>query len=284
VRDFKQINNELSRDRFILSGEGFDLYTTYPKKVIFDHQYSCNGWHAHNVFEVCICTNGSGYFHSGGKEMFFSQGSVFVGSPGIPHEIHVSQGETAEIFYFVFRGDLKKIEGIPGAEYRTVEDFFSSRKNIIHGCTRLLQYPALFSLYGSYEKSPAYSSLLKALLLETMGQLSRTHSTDFEQRITDYITLHLTENISISDLAKVLSISERGVYFFFQQTFGMSPHKYLNQVRVSIAAGYLHMGFPAGKAGEKAGFPDAPTFTRVFKREYGITPKEYISQNQKEEI
>lgn len=269
----RRIDNELRGESMAFSLGKYQLYTEPPHRVVFDEKNTANGWHVHNLHEICICTRGRGLFRCAGREYPFSQGAVFAGTPGVPHTISLD-GEEMELFYFIFQLELQKGPETP--ESRLAERYLSSRQVLAAPCPRALEYPPLFGVRPTGVPSPAYRHLLLALILECLGLLTQTPDPDTdEQKIMDYITSHIQEPILSRDLARLLSLSERSLYSYFQKRYAMTPASYINQARLSIAKGYLCMGFPVAQAGEKAGFPDPSSFCRIFRRLTGVTPSEY---------
>lgn len=275
MRALKTICNELDENRLCLEGEGYRIYTAPPRRVVFDAGRDSNGWHVHNLYEACVCLRGEGVFCTGQRSHLFAPGSVFMGVPGLPHEIHRTGREEMELFYFIFQPELTA-EGAGSPEAQLVRGFVSAHQSVLHGCARLQAYAPLFALYPAQKVTPSFCHLMRALILECMAQLSGTQrELDAEQAVTDYILSHLGGRISVADLSRVLSVSERGVYAYFHQAFGVTPGEYLRRLRISVAKGYLSMGFSVAQAAEKAGFPDTSAFCRAFKRAEGATALDY---------
>jgi AraC-like DNA-binding protein len=56
---------------------------------------------------------------------------------------------------------------------------------------------------------------------------------------------------------------------------GLTPHAYLNHVRVSQAKKMLASGAPAVQVAQRCGFCDQSHFVRLFKQHLGLTPGRY---------
>ncbi len=94
--------------------------------------------------------------------------------------------------------------------------------------------------------------------------------------ISDYISGHYKEDISLQDVASVLGYSD--VYFckIFKQNFGRNFITYLNNYRIERAKQLLaDPDINIKDVSTEAGYRDANYFTRVFKRIVGTTPSEY---------
>ncbi|MBP5325136.1 MAG: AraC family transcriptional regulator [Pseudobutyrivibrio sp.] len=96
------------------------------------------------------------------------------------------------------------------------------------------------------------------------------------KEVMNYIHEHYKEDISLQDVAEVIGYSE--VYFckLFKQNFGKSFIVYLNEYRIEKAKKLLENPLINIKdICFESGYRDANYFTRVFKRQTGMTPSEY---------
>jgi len=95
--------------------------------------------------------------------------------------------------------------------------------------------------------------------------------------IEDFVEVNLPR-VHVDDIAAEFYISRRTVYHVFEDV-GMTPSDYLRRQRVELAARRLtdpeweHRTI--GEIAAGAGFEDATTFTRAFRREHGMTPREW---------
>lgn len=97
-------------------------------------------------------------------------------------------------------------------------------------------------------------------------------------RVIDYIEAHLTEDISLSDLALVAGLSKFHFSRLFKQTIGLTPHKYLLKRRIEKAARVLKRGhLSIADVAFMFGFTDQSHFTRAFKQVKGVTPRLFIN-------
>lgn len=87
--------------------------------------------------------------------------------------------------------------------------------------------------------------------------------------------LHL-KDITLSKLSGVLGLSVRQCQRFLIDNYGMSYSEKLMQSRMLKAADYLAFTDKEIQTiGEEVGYSGSSYFTRVFKRYFGITPREY---------
>jgi signal transduction histidine kinase/CheY-like chemotaxis protein len=91
-----------------------------------------------------------------------------------------------------------------------------------------------------------------------------------------YIHAHFAEPISLSDLAFHVGLGERHLGRCFRQEMGVTPFVYLNRYRIRQAQTLLEAGDQTvTEVAREVGFSDSSYFTRVFRREVGISPSAY---------
>lgn len=94
-------------------------------------------------------------------------------------------------------------------------------------------------------------------------------------KLLDYIEEHLTEPLTLADLAAVSGLTARYLCRFFRAYTAMTPMQYLNERRVERACAELREGKSVTAAAFDCGFCDASYFSRVFRKYKGCSPAEY---------
>lgn len=96
------------------------------------------------------------------------------------------------------------------------------------------------------------------------------------QRMQDYIEAHLSEDITISDLANVAMFSPWYARRIFIAHTGVTPSDYIRRLRLRKSA--LRLRDEKVNVSDVAldlGFGSVDGYTRAFAREFGCTPKQY---------
>ena len=97
------------------------------------------------------------------------------------------------------------------------------------------------------------------------------------QRMQDYIEKNLTEEISLSDLARASLFSPWYSYRLFREYLGLTPTEYIRKYRLTQAARQLQSGeVKVIDVALEAGFSNVDTFRRAFYREFGLNPGDYM--------
>ena len=96
----------------------------------------------------------------------------------------------------------------------------------------------------------------------------------------EYIHAHHHRDISVRELAAVAGLSPYHFIRVFHKQVGLTPHRYLTQVRVQQAKHLLLAGNPPSQTALAAGFFDQSHLSRYFKRIVGVTPGRYRNSVQ----
>lgn len=92
----------------------------------------------------------------------------------------------------------------------------------------------------------------------------------------EYIESHYGRHISTTEIAGSVGLSESRFRVLFTAAYGISPHRYLTDVRISAAKEMLwNTEIPLAEISEKCGFGSQQYFNDTFKKIAGISPGRY---------
>ncbi|MFC9840791.1 helix-turn-helix domain-containing protein [Rhodococcus sp. NPDC127530] len=108
---------------------------------------------------------------------------------------------------------------------------------------------------------------------------SRESDVDPTRSAIEYIRSHLTESMSVSDIAREVQMSESAFAHTFRATIGVSPYQFLKSERLAAARRMLitESGISVSEVARAVGYSSASHFITEFKRRYAVTPREYAS-------
>ncbi len=96
------------------------------------------------------------------------------------------------------------------------------------------------------------------------------------RQLRDYIEAHLSEAISLGQLAGLAALSEYHFARMFRESFGVPPHRYVLARRLVRAQQLLKETLlPLGEVALACGFASASHFSNTFRSALGATPGEY---------
>lgn len=91
----------------------------------------------------------------------------------------------------------------------------------------------------------------------------------------EHIWTHLGEPLRLDALAALCGLSLWRFATVFRERVGESPYRYVNALRIQRAQALLSQGVPAARTASEVGFYDQSHLNRCFKRQCGMTPRQY---------
>jgi len=128
---------------------------------------------------------------------------------------------------------------------------------------------ALLGVYGAFLQIIPY-------LLNSWTMKDYQPKEDISARLADAICEmeeNFTKKFHIPTLAKSACMSESAFSRHFRIATGMTPVRYLLTIRLRHAANLLQQGLSVAEAAFASGFPDSNYFSRMFRQQYGMTPR-----------
>ena len=87
-----------------------------------------------------------------------------------------------------------------------------------------------------------------------------------------YLNEHLTESISLEEMARIFFVSKYHLCHTFREHTGTSIISYLTTKRIALAQQHLEDGIPAIRVAELVGFRDYSVFYRAYRKIVGRSP------------
>jgi len=101
------------------------------------------------------------------------------------------------------------------------------------------------------------------------------------QRVFSHIRENINRDLSVTELAQVVGMSQYYFSKLFKMSTGTTPHQYVMRQRVERAQEHLREGqMPLAEVATQVGFETQSHFTSVFRRLVGATPKRYREMHQ----
>jgi AraC family transcriptional regulator len=134
--------------------------------------------------------------------------------------------------------------------------------------------------------SRVYAEALSIVLLHELIRMNGPASSECapcgglagwqKKRLSEYISEHLADEISLFDLANIAQLSPFHFARAFKRSFGDPPHRYLMQRRIEFAKTLLENSTcSVTEIAQAVGFADPASFTAAFRRSVGTTPRTY---------
>lgn len=132
--------------------------------------------------------------------------------------------------------------------------------------------------------------LLSLLVRETEHLQKNVHLSSVNERVIeeaiDYINTHYLENIELSDIAAHVHLTKIYFHNLFKSATGVTTHQHILSKRMERAKKLLVSCENIADVAQRCGFGSQSYFNYVFKKETGMTPKQYkksLSQSYPEQ-
>ena len=129
-----------------------------------------------------------------------------------------------------------------------------------------------------FKKEELFFFLIEQLIEEhTEPNLqSNLENTNIEiQAVCDYLENNYAEHIVLDELSTIAGMNKDSLLRNFTKLKGITPYRYLENIRVNKAKKLLEKGVEPIDAAIQTGFVDQSHFTNFFKNFIGLTPKQY---------
>ena len=244
--------------------------------------------HSHVFYELLFCTNDCGAEYLVGADRYrLRRGDIVFVPPGISHRPLLPEKLTEPYERYVlwlsqeFVDDFTARfapEGEPaaygtllrtgGTKWELLGELF--RRGVWEAENRAPGWQA--AVYGN---TITLLTLMGRSIQERTAAVLKAEKPDLLNAVLGYIELHLGERITLEDTAKHFYVSVSTVTQLFRQKMGTSFYHCVTQRRLIAAKTMIAEGKLLEEVSRAVGFTDYSSFYRAFKKEYGITPRQY---------
>lgn len=229
-------------------------------------------------FIVHIVVAGKGLFNMGQHCDVLEAGAAFIITPGAVAEYQASADEPWSYLWVGFRGLL--------AESLCLEAGLSTRHPVIR-LQDTRQYEQLVRAMLHLSQAGRINELRRlALLYEFMSNLiaepgqenqisSETMQEEYLKRAIQYISLNYAGEITVRSIAAHVGLDRSYLYSLFRKHLLLTPKSFLTRYRINKAVELLKTSLSVGEIARSVGYGDALLFSKVFRKEKGISPSEY---------
>ena len=245
--------------------------------------------HSHSFYEVMFCRAADRVeYLVGSRQYKIGAGDIVVIAPGISHMpifpedmqypydrdiLWVNASFMAKILelypgFGVDRMRAPILLRTKGTAFSYIGDYFSDGIN--ETINQKMGYDKVITAHAIL----IISHILRAISDGASGSFGPEKPTMINSLI-EYIEGHLDEKLSLDEVAAHFYISRGTVNKLFKQSMDTTFYKFVTQRRLILAKVLIAEGENMDVISRKCGFTDYSTFYKSFKKEYGISPREY---------
>ncbi len=222
--------------------------------------------------------SGKAHFFKNSKEYTVSAGNIIVYSPHEPQNYVYYREDKTDVYWVHFTGyDVENILAGYG---------INAKDNILYIGTS----PDYQWLFGQIIQElqlcrPKYEELLPLLLRNIFILMGRSIETNkkfsdaTEKEIAfavHYFRINYSTEINIDKYAESRNMSVCWFIRCFKQITGQTPLQYILSLRISNAQSLLeNTDYSISEIASSVGYDNALYFSRIFRKQTGISPREY---------
>lgn len=126
------------------------------------------------------------------------------------------------------------------------------------------------------------SAQIRGLVWQLFGVLleQNKQDTDYIGDAVSYMNTEYVNGITVGNVAQQLGLNRSYFSDYFKKRMGISPSRFLTNLRMEKAADLILSGKKPSVAAASVGYEDIFAFSKAFKRHFGVCPREYASKNK----
>ncbi len=257
-------------------------------RFISFHPSETYGPHKHLRIEINYVKKGNCVLHLDNESVSFREGEMMIISSEVNHTFEAGcEGTTLMQLEFLPEVFLKFNIDVGSPKERPAPFTIFSEENrlikivnnvrIMRAVQRIVNELKLKGRHYQYLVVMYYAELL-VLIDRYMDESYLPICTNESlKKAISYIRLNYHNDLTITDVAEYAGVSERYLRKLFAQHLNLSPLDYLNQIRINKSIELLrNTEMSVKEICFVCGFKSPQYFSRVFKQQMGITPREVV--------
>ncbi len=236
--------------------------------------------HLHDECEIYINLSGDLAFEVEGLVYPIFPGSVIVTMPGEKHQCLYRSNALHKHYciWFSTKGNEKLFPWVFERE-KGEKNMYALSPSVFS--TLIIQAERLINASREVEKIAIFFSIIETIFSsdENIQPYGVGLPEDVALAVT-YINGNIGMKVSVAELAEHSGVNITTLERHFYSVFRMTPAEYIKTRRLNDSAQLLKDGSSVTEACFECGFSDLSKYISLFKKQFGITPKQYQKENR----
>lgn len=248
--------------------------------------------HSHSFYEVIYCRNTCGAEYLIGSERYrLMRGDLIFVPPGVSHRPLLPETVSEPYKRYVlwisreFMEQYARLFPYPFTEKQAHASMLRTGGTKWNECLAELFRAGVLE---AEQKADGWEAGVVGNTITLLTQIKRAtndrnaqaleaEKPELLDRIMAYVENCFWEDIVLKKVAKEFYVSDSTISHLFKQKLGISFYRFVTQRRLIAAKKLIEKNTPLEEVSVQVGFCDYSGFYRAFKKEYGISPKQYRS-------
>ena len=267
--------HEMNRNELIIEKE----LTIYHKGYQNCSKESSSGPFIRDHYIIHFITEGKGIFRVDDTNYNLHERQAFLICPNVLTQYEADKKSPWSYYWIGFHGEnVKEVLSASNLSYEN--PILSYEKNRIID----ILVKSIYSLENTRTNFELKSKGLLYLLMDELTNVGCKKNIDvsentselYVQNAINYIRRNYSEEIKIKDIANFLNLDRSYLTRVFKEVLCMTPQEYLIHFRIEKAKGLLKStDLSVSAVGRSVGYPDPYYFSKIFKKNVNLTPKNY---------
>lgn len=275
--------NDIQQEIVPITGDDLFIILNHPN-ANFDYPIHC-----HPEYEINVVMKTSGTRVVGDSEEYFGDLDIVMTGPYVPH-VWKSEYVTNHVITIQFSRDLLNYQMISKRLFAPMRQMLMDSMQGLQfygaDAERIKDEIIELTRMQGFQTATKFLNILNSLahasrrkLVSNMYESEILISQSKSRRISKackYIEENISRKISLSEVAKLVNMSDSAFSHFFKKKTGISFITYLNNMRVAKACDLLaSTSLSASEICYDCGFNNKSNFIRIFTKRKNMTPIEY---------
>ncbi len=250
--------------------------------------------HSHDYYEFYLFIGGDVILTIGNEEQKLSPGDLVVIPPHVMHKLTIRDNDMPyqRLIFWITQDFCNSLMDISRDYGYLPQHAVIRRKYIYH-----------LDMFGFNSIQTKFLHLLEELQCDRFGKEAKVsicvndlffslnrvvyelenpkkekEEQNLYENVQTYIEENITQELTLDSIAENLGLNKFHIAHVFKDNLGISLHQYILKKRLALGKSIISSGTEISESYLQCGFNDYSSFFRAFKKEFGLSPKEFRNQ------